>query len=95
MGVTIDGRMLATEAVLRGIQRSLDCEGDLEGNITHVIRTAYRWQQSEKGIAFHWKAVAEAYNDYRYRTGELPGCVYLYYAEVVHPQKPAQPGQTA
>ena len=95
MGITMHGRTLTTEEVLREVQKYLNCEGDLVGNITHVIRTAYRWQQNEKGVEFHWKRIDEAYNDYRYRTGELPGCVYLYYAEVVHPQKPAQAGQTA
>jgi hypothetical protein len=86
MGMVVGGRTLATEAVLKGIQRHLKCEGDLEGDITHVIRTAYRWQEKEKGIAFHWKAVGEGYSDYRYRTGELPECVYRYFAEVVDPK---------
>lgn len=83
MSMTVNGRTLTAEAVLREIQKHLGCEGDLEGNITHVIRTAYRWQEKAKGIRFHWKAVGRAYFDYKHASGELPDCVYHYFAEVV------------
>jgi hypothetical protein len=90
MSMSMHGRTFTAEEVLRGIQKHLGCEGDLEGDITHAIRTAYRWRRSEKGIEFHWKDIDRAYNEYRYRTGELPDCAYRYFAEVVDPQKTGQ-----
>lgn len=83
MSMTINGRTLEADAVLRAVQKHLGCEGDLMGNITHVIRTAYKWQEKEKSIPFNWKKVEKDYNDYEHVTGELPDCVYLYFAEVV------------
>ncbi len=81
--MTVNGRNLVPEEVLRAVQKHLDCEGERQGDITHVIRTAYRWQEKEKGVPLYWKNVEKAYSDYEHVSGDLPECVYLYFAEVV------------
>lgn len=85
MSMTINGRTLDAEAVLKALQKHFGCEGNLDGDITNVIRNAYIWRK-RKGINYHWKDVDRALHGYKYVDADLPEVVYEYYAEMVDPQ---------
>ncbi len=90
MSMTINGRLVSAEVVLRETQKYLQCEGDKMGNITQVFRTAHLWDQKHKGGNYHWKMIDKEYEEYLYKTRELPDCVYHYYAEFVDKRRPAR-----